>query len=80
MDLKNRINNSTFSNIMSNELFPKGIPISPFPNIQRCLGLEVLGIEFEVLEGFGRIAYDFKVTPADESCFFNVFEKEEKRY
>jgi hypothetical protein len=65
---------------MSNELFPKGIPISPFPNIQRCLGLETLGIELEVLEGFARVGYDFKVTPADESCFFNLFEKEDNRY
>lgn len=31
--LKNRINNSTLSNIMTNEMFPKGIPISPFPTI-----------------------------------------------
>lgn len=35
---------------------------------------------FEIMEGFGRIAYDFKVSPVDESCFFNIFETEEKRY
>ena len=34
----------------------------------------------EVVEGFARIAYDFKVSPVDESCFFNLFETKEKRY
>ena len=35
-------------------------------------------VEFE--EGFIRIAYDFKVSPANKKCLFNVFEAEDTKF
>mmetsp|Transcript_38323 Transcript_38323/g.36681 ORF Transcript_38323/g.36681 Transcript_38323/m.36681 type:complete len:192 (+) Transcript_38323:1212-1787(+) len=77
---KDKVNQSSLMSVLTNEMFPKGIPISPFPNIERCLGLDVQDIDLEILDGFCRIAYDFKVNPVDESCFFQMFEKKEDRY
>jgi len=77
--LKDRINESSLGSVFTNELFPKGIPISPFPGIQKCMGLTVQDLEFEIMEGFARLAYDFDVKPVDESCFFNIFEQKEDR-
>jgi len=35
-------------------------------------------VEFE--DGFIRIAYDFKVSPANKKCLFNVFEAEDTKF
>lgn len=34
----------------------------------------------EVEDGFIRIAYDFKVNPADKRCVFEVFESDEDKF
>jgi len=33
----------------------------------------------EILEGFARMAYNFKIRSADEKCLFNLLEDEKER-
>src|SRR3569833_1953853 len=71
---------SSLSNFLTNDFFlKKYIPYSPFSEIQKCLGLQVQDLKVEILEGFARLAYDFRVSSADEKCVFNtvLFENRE---
>lgn len=43
------------------KLMQQGIPIVPFPNFQRCLGLTSRDSSMEIMEGYAVLAYDFKV-------------------
>jgi hypothetical protein len=68
-----------FLSVIKQYVFPKGVPLSPFPSIQKCLGLYPNDVKVQILEGFARIAYNFNVKPASEDCLFNVFENKEQR-
>jgi len=60
-------------------MLPKGIPLSPLPSIQKCLGLAPSDAKVQILEGYMRLAFDFRVRPASEDCVFNVFENQEQK-
>jgi hypothetical protein len=44
------------------KLLEQGIPLVPFPKIQRCLGLSQKDSSMEIFEGYVLLAYDFQVT------------------
>jgi hypothetical protein len=37
------------------------VPLSPFPAVEKCLGLLGNGSFMEIREGFAEIGYDFKL-------------------
>jgi hypothetical protein len=73
------IRSTPLKKVLNTYLFPNGLPLSPLPNIEECLGLSILDSNLEILEGYVRVGYDFGVTPADSSCLMNVFKKDPDR-
>ena len=71
---RSTMRNTPVGQLISKFAFPKGIPLSPFPVMEKCMGLRVVDSHMEILEGFARVAYNFRVSPAEESCLFTFFE------
>ena len=46
------------------------LPLSPFPKIERCLGLREDGSFMQVEDGYAQIGYDFKVRGSKTDCLF----------
>jgi hypothetical protein len=46
----------------------------------KCFGLFPKGTMIEILDHYIRLGFDFKVSPADKKCLFNVFEDEEEKF
>ena len=46
------------------------IPISPFPRIEKCLGLKEDGSYMQIEEGYAIIGYDFKVRGSKSDCLY----------
>jgi hypothetical protein len=44
------------------------------------MGLAPKDAMVEIEDRFMRIAYDFKVVPANKKCLFDVFEEEESKF
>ena len=57
----------------------QGLPLVPFPTIQRCLGLSQLDSSMKIKEGYAVLAYDFKVSESHPDCLFNLAEQEVMR-
>ncbi|CDW76437.1 UNKNOWN [Stylonychia lemnae] len=76
---------STLNGIDVDKLFDripalKGIPIIAQSDSLKCMGLQPSNAMVEIEDRFMRIAYDFKVSPADKKCLFNIFEEEESKF
>jgi hypothetical protein len=56
----------------------QGIPMSPFPKWQRCLGMTPRSGALEIKDRYVRVAFNLKLQRADESCLFSNFETLEK--
>lgn len=56
------------------KLMEQGIPLVPFPKIQRCLGLSQKDSSMEIFEGYVLLAYDFQVKPSHQDCLFKIEE------
>ena len=77
-NMKSFINNTPISKWASNLPILQGIPMSPFPKYQRCLGIIPINGHMEILDRYVRISFNTKLEHADEGCLFNDnFEKEE---
>lgn len=53
----------------------KQLPIISYPMLSVCLGLFPEEPNIEIMEGFLRIEYDFNVSPASETCLFDVHDE-----
>merc|ERR1712086_412985 len=52
--------------------FNQGVPMVPFPNVQRCLGMKPKDSHMVIKEGYAVLAYDYQVIRSDENCLFNM--------
>jgi hypothetical protein len=47
------------------------LPVSPFPALEKCLGLSGEASYMEISEGYANIGFDYKVKSATKDCLFN---------
>ncbi len=55
--------------------FLKGIPLSPFPRYQRCLGVTPYNGNVKVHDRYIQVAFDLKMSQADENCLYYNFDE-----
>lgn len=77
---KSLINNTPLGQLQDKVPFLQAIPLSPFPKIQKCIGVSPYNGKVEVLDRYMRIGFDLKVDHADESCLFEIIETEEEKF
>jgi len=80
LDLAKDLNGQDVDGFFNKIPILQGIPIITQSDSLKCMGLTPSDAMVEFEEGFVRIAYDFKVTPADKKCLFNVFEEDESKF
>ena len=59
--------------------FLKGLPLSPFPRYQRCLGMTPTNGNIQIHDRYIQVAFDVQVGEADESCLYANFEGPKKK-
>jgi len=59
---------------MVTDVFNQGIPIVPYPNVERCLGLTTGESIMKFEEGYAIMGFDFNVARSDQGCLFNMKE------
>jgi len=74
------LNDIELSNVFEKIPVLGGIPIQPYPAMAKCLGLSPRAAMVEIEDRFMRLAYDFRVSPADPKCLFDVFEDEDYKF
>ena len=72
--------NLPFDQITKRFPFLTGLPLTPYPRMAKCLGLEPYNGKIEILDRYLRFGFDIKVKPADDECFFSIFEDQEEKY
>lgn len=60
-DKKNELQQNKILKPLFDFLFGNTIPLAPFPEIERCLGLSSKDSEMKIEEGYAVISYDFNV-------------------
>lgn len=45
------------------------LPVSPFPKLERCLGMAGESSYMQIMEGYANIGYDFKVKASSSDCW-----------
>jgi hypothetical protein len=55
-------------------IFNQGIPIAPFPNVERCLGFIPEDSNMIIHDGYAVVSYDYKVIYSDHKCLFHMKE------
>ena len=53
-------------------VFGQSIPLSPFPEIERCLGVNPADSNMRIEEGYIVMAFDFDIEPAEQFCLFDM--------
>ena len=61
------------------DFLDNGIPLVPFPAVERCLGLSSKDSSMKILDGYAIMAYDFNVERSDTDCLFNMKESLSKK-
>jgi hypothetical protein len=72
--LKNIVKGFPLSQYASKLPLLQGLPLSPFPKYQRCLGLTPYMGVMEIMDRYMRVGFNVKLLPADESCLYADFE------
>lgn len=60
-DKKNELQENKILRPLFDFIFGNTIPLAPFPEIERCLGLHSRDSEMKIQEGYAIISYDFRV-------------------
>jgi len=71
-DLKNTMEDPKIK--MITDVFNRGIPIVPFPAVERCLGLTTGESTMRFEEGYAVMGFDFDVERSNTDCLFNMKE------
>ena len=53
------LDDATFLKPIADKILNQGIPLVPFPYIQKCLGLSSKDSSMMILDGYAILAYDF---------------------
>ena len=54
--------------------FGQSIPIAPYPEYERCLGLLPDDSSMKIKNGYAILAYDFEIQSTDSQCIFHMHE------
>ena len=76
-ELKSFLEGSQLNNVINKFPLLQGIPMSPFPKYQRCLGATHIDGNMQIEERFMRIAFNVRLEKADEACLYSDFEKKQ---
>ena len=74
MKFKEKLVFLPFGQLVKKFPFLQGIPLSPFPRYQRCLGLTPTKGAISIRDRYVQVAFDLKMKEADESCLYSNFE------
>jgi hypothetical protein len=55
------------------------LPLAPYPETEKCLGLRPYDSEMEIKEGYAVMAFDYEVVEAGADCLFDMGTLVEKR-
>lgn len=55
-------------------LFGNAVPVAPYPEIERCLGLNPRQSTMTIKNGYAVMAYDYSITKSTEDCLFRLKE------
>jgi hypothetical protein len=47
------------------------LPVSPFPALEKCLGLSGEASYMQISEGYANVGFDYKVKSATQDCLFD---------
>jgi hypothetical protein len=75
LSIKNLIENTPLTEYAQKIPFLKGIPLTPFPRYQRCLGATPYNGNVKVHDRYIQVAFDLKMSQADEKCLYYDFEE-----
>jgi hypothetical protein len=53
-------------------IFNQGIPMVPFPDVAKCLGLAARDSTMKIKEGYAILAFDYNVQSSNEKCIFDM--------
>lgn len=73
-DQSKKMENDPIIGIPYKALFGNAIPLTPYPQAERCLGLSPQGSIMKIHEGYAVLAFDYEVEPADSYCLFSMKE------
>lgn len=74
MGIKYMIENTPIADYAKKIPFLQGLPLTPFPKYQRCLGMTPHNGNIQIHDRYVQVAFDLKVAEADESCLYANFE------
>jgi hypothetical protein len=74
MGVKQLIENTPIGEYAKKIPFLQGLPLTPFPKYQRCLGMQPHNGNIQIHDRYVQVAFDVKVSEADESCLYANFE------
>lgn len=74
LDLKEKLVVLPFGQLAKKFPFLQGIPLSPFPRYQRCLGLTPNNGVIQIRDRYVQVAFDLKMKEADETCLYADFD------
>lgn len=57
---------------MLTSFFNQGVPLVPFPVVQRCLGFQPKDSHMVIQEGYAVLAFDYGVAKSDTGCLFDM--------
>jgi hypothetical protein len=57
---------------VTDTVFNQGIPMVPFPDVARCLGLTAKDSTMKIKEGYAILGFDYSVKASNENCIFNI--------
>jgi len=56
------------------DFFDHGLPLVPFPEHEKCLGISPRDSTMKIKDGYAILAYNFKVIASHPDCLFNMVE------
>lgn len=72
MNLKEEFISNPTLKMVKDLMFGKGFPMVPFPDVERCLGLNAKDSTMRIEDGFAIMAFDYDVTATKENCIFDM--------
>lgn len=58
--------------MVTDTIFSQGIPMVPFPEVSKCLGLNAKDSTMKIKEGYAILAFDYDVKSSNDNCLFNM--------
>ena len=72
MNMKDVTKKNKALKLISDRIFGQGFPMVPFPDVERCLGLQAKDSTMRIQDGYAVLAFDYKVKPSNVNCLFNM--------